>query len=109
MPEKLKYLEPDKKKRKIEIVVLLLLIAGSIFSFSKGFASLSEDPGDLRYVGTVDLERQYDLEDYDEDSTVCDVVYVKDDKKLVVSYPYEEYEQPRLHECLQSGYPENWG
>ena len=39
------------------------------------------------------MVRNFDEEDYDEDSTVCDVTYEADDAYMVVSYTYEEYEQ----------------
>ena len=44
-------------------------------------------------IGTVNMVRDVEEEDYDSDSTVCDVIYRNDDKKIVVSYPYEEYEK----------------
>ena len=38
------------------------------------------------------MDRDTEAEDYDEDSTVCDVTFVNGDAKLIVSYSYEEYE-----------------
>ena len=92
MIEKIKkYIEPDKKIRTIEFIVLALLIATSIISFVTGSTKLNSDPGELKYQGSTVMERDDSYEDYDEDSTVCDVVYVDGDDKLIITYPYEEY------------------
>ena len=86
-----RYIESDRKLRNAEIVILILLVLGSAFSFISGSFKVNADPGTPDYVGTLEMIRDEDYEDYDEDSTVCDVVYVNEDRKLVVSYPYEEY------------------
>ncbi len=92
MIEKIKkYIEPDKKIRTIGFLVLALLIVTAIISFVKGSAKLNSDPGELKYQGSVVMERDDSYEDYDEDSTVCDVVYVDGDDKLIITYPYEKY------------------
>ena len=92
MIEKIKkYIEPDKKIRTIGFIVLALLIATSIISFVTGSTKLNSDPGELKYQGSTVMERDDSYEDYDEDSTVCDVVYVDGDDKLIITYPYEEY------------------
>ena len=67
------------------------MIIGTLFSFLKGFSRINSDPGEIVYQGTIELERDFEAEDYDEDSTMCDVLYVNGDRKLIVSYPYEEY------------------
>lgn len=87
------YIEPNKKTRLLEIVLLALILIGSITSFVVGNNKLNADPGDLNYIGTIEMSRDESYEDYDESSTVCDVVFVNDDKKLIVSFPYEEYEK----------------
>lgn len=86
-----KYIEPNKKIRTIGFLVLALLIVTAIVSFVKGSAKLNSDPGRLKYQGSVVMERDDSYEDYDEDSTVCDVVYVDGDGKLIITYPYEKY------------------
>ena len=92
--EKLKkYIEPNQKARTLEKIVLVLLLAVSVFSYVRGYSKVNADPGTLNYQGTVEMFRDEDLEDYDEDSTMCDVVYVSGEDKLVISYPYEEYEE----------------
>ena len=86
------YVEPNKKVRRIEIVILCALVLGSIFSFIQGFGKVHENFGNIQYVSTVEMTRDIDEEDYDEDSTVCDVTYRNGDAYLVKTYTYEEYE-----------------
>ncbi len=86
------YVEPNKKIKRIEILVLCLLLLGSALSFVKGFSKVHENFGDTQYVGTVEMTRDESEEDYDEDSTVCDVTYRNGDGYLVKSYSYEDYE-----------------
>ena len=92
MKEKLKnFMEPNKAVRKIETIALVLLLIGSAFAYFKGTSSLNGDPGELTYLGSVEMERDPDAEDYDEDSTSCDVIYVSDGGQLIKTYTYEEY------------------
>ena len=94
MLEKMKsYIEPNRTVRNIMIVVLCLLIGGVCGSFFIGFSRMHADFGDIHKAGTVEMERNFDEEDYDEESTVCDVTYENGDAYMVVSYSYEEYEQ----------------
>ena len=86
-----RYLEPNRRIRIAETAVLVFLIIGTLFGFMKGISQINSDPGQIAYQGTVEMERDYEAEDYDEDSTVCDVIYVNGDKKLIVSYPYDQY------------------
>ena len=84
-------MESNRTIRIAETGILVLLIIGMLFSFIKGFSQINSDPGQITYQGTVEMIRDESQEDYDSDSTVCDVLYVNGDKKLIVSYPYEEY------------------
>lgn len=94
MLEKMKsYIEPNRTVRNIMIVVLCLLVGGVCGSFFIGFSRMHADFGDIHKAGTVEMERNFDEEDYDEESTVCDVTYENGDAYMVVSYSYEEYEQ----------------
>lgn len=86
-------IEPNRKLRLFEIVVVVALLISSIFSYVYGFSKVNSSDGRAEYVGTVELLRDFDAEDYDEDSTVCDVIYTDGERKMVVSYPYEEYEE----------------
>ena len=85
-------IEPNKKLRSIEILILVLLCVGSIVSVFIGFSSVHSDVGKIQYQGSMNMVRDEEEEDYDSDSTICDVIYREGDKKLVVSYTYEEYE-----------------
>ena len=87
----MKYLESNRTIRNIETAVLVILLGVSLASFVMGTGKINGDPGDISYQGSVILSRDESLEDYDEDSTVCDVTYTDGDRKLIVSYPYEEY------------------
>ena len=92
MLEKLKNsIEPNRKLRIAEIVLLAVFVITALLSFARGTAALNADPGEVTYQGTVELARDFDAEDYDEDSTMCDVIYTDGERKLIVSYPYEEY------------------
>ena len=94
MLEKMKkYIEPNKKIRKIETIALILLLIGSAFAYIKGTSSLNGDPGELSYIGETLMERDFDAEDYDEDSTSCDVIFVNDEGQLIKTYSYEDYEK----------------
>lgn len=88
-----KHVEPNAKVRVIEIVALCLLIVGSIISVGMGTVNINKNLGDVTYQGTVEMIRDESLEDYDEDSTVCDVTYTYEDAILIVKYSYEEYEE----------------
>ena len=88
-----KYIEPNKKIRKIETIALIVLLIGSAFAYIKGTSSLNGDPGELSYIGEILMERDFDAEDYDEDSTSCDVIFVNDEGQLIKTYSYEDYEK----------------
>ena len=90
---KTKYIEPNKKLKTAEIILLVLLLLGSVFSFYTGSRKVNGDPGEVTYTGTLEMERDFEEEDYDEDSTVCDVVYRNGEDRMVVSYSYENYEE----------------
>ena len=76
MLEKLKsYIEPNRTVRNVMIAVMCLLVVGMCGSFFVGFSKVHADFGEIRMNGTVEMVRNFDEEDYDEDSTVCDVTY----------------------------------
>ena len=93
MKEKLKsYLEPNQKIRTVETIALVMLLLGSLFSYVRGTAALHKDPGELAYIETTTLARDFDAEDYDEDSTSCDVIFANEEGQLIKTYTYEDYE-----------------
>lgn len=95
MIQKLKgYMEPNRKIRNAELTVSVLLLIVSFFSFFIGFREINAYAGDAKYVDTVQLTRDRSDEDYDDDSTVCDVIYRdKDGGYMVRTYSYEDYEK----------------
>ena len=84
-------IEPDKKIRTAEIFVLIALLISSAVSFFAGFSKLNACSGNIQYADSIVMTRDTEEEDYDEDSTVCDVIYVNGDKSMIISYSYEEY------------------
>lgn len=88
-----KNIEPNKKLRIAEIVILVLLILGSIISYGVGFTKINSDVGSISFVQSMEMTRDLEMEDYDaEENTMCDVTYRVKDKEMVVTYTYEEYE-----------------
>ena len=84
--------EKNKAVKTIEIIALVLLAIASAIGFGLGLAKVNGDCGELQYAGEVEMIRDFASEDYDEESTVCDVIYYAGDKQMVVKYSYEEYE-----------------
>ena len=93
-----KYLEPNILIRTIEIVVLVMLIVISGFAYIRGLKMMNNVPDELKYVTNITVYRDESLEDYDEDSTVCDVIYVNGDNQIIKKYTYEEYENLDINE-----------
>ena len=88
-----KNIEPNRKLRSAEIIVLVLLIVGSLVSYGLGFSKVNSSVGSFSFVQTVEMTRDFEMEDYDcEENAMCDVTYRAGDKELVVTYTYEEYE-----------------
>ena len=88
-----KYIEPDTKIRKAEIALLILLLLVALISFIRGSARVNYTPQTVDYLGSVEMERDFEEEDYDEDSTICDVIYRYNDEEMIITYSYEEYIQ----------------
>ena len=89
-----KNIEPNRKLRIAEVIILVLLIIGAIASYVIGFSEVRTNVGQLDYVQSIEMQRDFSAEDYDgEEDTVCDVIYRNGDKELIVTYSYEEYEQ----------------
>ncbi|MGM9942646.1 MAG: nicotinamide riboside transporter PnuC [Erysipelotrichaceae bacterium] len=86
-----KNIEPNKKIRMIETIILAVLVLGSLFSLISGLSKINEKITDYQYVGSIEMVRDESYEDYDEDSTYCDVVYLSGDDKLIVTYSYQDY------------------
>ena len=104
-----KGMEPNKTLRIIEKLIVIALIIGATVSMAVGFSKVYSDPGKLSYLGTVEMTRDRELEDYDEDYTVCQVTYVNGEDVLVVDYPYEEYEELESDTITAYGYQNEKG
>ena len=50
-----KNIEPNKKLRIAEIVILVLLILGSIISYGVGFTKINSDVGSISFVQSTNL------------------------------------------------------
>ncbi len=85
------YIEPNSKLKRFFIFLLCALIIGSATSFIVGLKEVHGNYGEVKFVQELELQRNEEEEDYDEDSTVCDVTYEDGDAQLVVSYSYEDY------------------
>lgn len=89
-----KNIEPNRKLRSAEIIVLVLLIVGSLVSYGLGFSKVNSSVGSFSFVQTVEMTRDFEMEDYDgEEDTVCDVTYRAGDKEMIITYSYDEYEK----------------
>ena len=99
-----KNIEPNKKIRLIEILVLCVLCVSAVVSIFMGSSELHSNPGELKYINSIEMVRNIDDEDYDEDSTVCDVTYSKGDQSMIVSYSYEDYEQLKAKKITAYAY-----
>ncbi|MBR6233147.1 MAG: nicotinamide mononucleotide transporter [Erysipelotrichaceae bacterium] len=110
MKNKLKdYTEPNITIRKIEIISLILLLIGSLLSYISGISKLNKDPGELKYLGTVTMMRDFESEDYDEDSSSVEVIFENEDGQLIKTYTYEEYEELQDEEITAYAYETDEG
>ena len=78
-------LEKNKILRSVEIMMIAALLLLSGFLFISGFAKLNACDGNIEYVGTVKMERQFEEEDYDEDDDDYFYEIESDDKESVES------------------------
>lgn len=86
-------MEPRKGLRIAEVIISILLCVASIVSIGYGMFQVNADVNDTKFIQSIEMTRDRELEDYSEDNTVCDVTYISGDKQLVVSYSYEDYVQ----------------
>lgn len=84
-------MEPKKWLRKIEVIFSIGLCIASIISIGYGLFDINANVENTRYKQSIQMTRDTDLEDYSEDNTICDVTYTNGDKRLIVSYSYEDY------------------
>lgn len=86
-------MEPRKGLRIVEVIISILLCVASIVSIGYGMFQVNANVNDTKFIQSIEMTRDRELEDYSEDNTVCDVTYINGDKQLVVSYSYEDYVQ----------------
>ena len=86
-------MESRKGLRIAEVIISILLCVASIVSLGYGMFQVNADVNDTKFIQSIEMTRDRELEDYSEDNTVCDVTYISGDKQLVVSYSYEDYVQ----------------
>lgn len=86
-------MEPRKGLRIAEVIISILLCVASIVSIGYGMFQVNANVNDTKFIQSIEMTRDRELEDYSEDNTVCDVTYINGDKQLVVSYSYEDYVQ----------------
>lgn len=84
-------MEPKKWLRKIEVIFSIGLCIASIISIGYGLFDINANVENTQYKQSIQMTRDTDLEDYSEDNTICDVTYTNGDKRLIVSYSYEDY------------------
>lgn len=84
-------MEPKKRLRMIEVIFSIGLCIASIISIGYGLFDINTNVENAQFKQSIQMTRDNDLEDYSEDNTICDVTYINGDKKLVVSYSYEDY------------------
>lgn len=86
-------MESRKGLRIAEVIISILLCVASIVSIGYGMFQMNVNVNDAKFIQSIKMTRDRELEDYSEDNTVCDVTYISGDKQLVVSYSYEDYVQ----------------
>lgn len=88
-----KFMENNKKLRIIELIVFVMLIVSSLFLFIFGSCYINQKITSNSYYEEVQMTRNVEYEDYDEDSTKCDVIYesIDKEKSLIITYSYDEY------------------
>lgn len=86
-----KNIEPIKKLKTAEIVLVVLLVITSIVSVCMGMIKVNAGAGNIQFVESLEMVRDFEAEDYSEDNTICDVTYKSGDKQVVITYSYEDY------------------
>ena len=84
-------IEPKKRLRMIEVIFSIGLCIASIISIGYGLFDINANVENTQFKQSIQMTRDTDLEDYSEDNTICDVTYTNGDKRLIVSYSYEDY------------------
>ena len=87
-----KNIEPNKKIRTLEIIILVLLLLGSVVAYAFGFTKINANVGEYTFKQSLQMDRVTSLDDYDgEESASVDVVYQSADAQMVLTYTYEKF------------------
>ncbi|MCF0114391.1 MAG: nicotinamide mononucleotide transporter [Erysipelotrichaceae bacterium] len=86
------HMEPNKTIKTIEMIALVVLSIAAVVSIMMGVTTINRNIGDVQYLGSVEMERNRDEEEYDDTYTVCDVIYENEEDTFIKTYTYEEYE-----------------
>ena len=70
-----KNIEAKKKLRTAEIVLSVVLGIASLLSIGYGLLEINAKVETAKYLQSVEMIRDVDLEDYSEDNTICEVTY----------------------------------
>ena len=71
---------------------MILLLAGFFIAFGIGVKRSGAAPGQLKKLDPVEMVRNVEEEEYDEDSKFCEILYAEGEDTLSVDIPCEEYE-----------------
>lgn len=84
-------MEPNRRIRTAESVILFILAAVIIICYGWGFSRINKNVGEIHHLDPVEMLRDDSEEDYDDSYTVCDVIYRNSEDFLTVRYTYEDY------------------
>lgn len=88
-----KNIEPNRKVRVVEVIVLFAMLIASIASYVFGTMRINADPGNLTFVKEVEMTRDIENEECDfEEMSACEVVYQSEEGEMHVTYSEAEYE-----------------
>ena len=69
-------MEPNRRIRTAESVILFILAAVIIICYGWGFSRINKNVGEIHHLDPVEMLRDDSEEDYDDSYTVCDVITV---------------------------------
>lgn len=99
-----KYMESNKTLKIIELFIFFILLIVSLTMFIVGGIKVNKMPKEWTYKTSVIMTRNAEYEDYDEDSTKCDVVYetLDGEASLIVTYTFEEWEKLEVNHTINA-------
>ncbi|MBR2802681.1 MAG: nicotinamide mononucleotide transporter [Erysipelotrichaceae bacterium] len=85
-------MEPNKKLRIAETILLILLLCGSVFSFLSGTNRVNADPGSVTADGSAEMFIDPEAE-CDEELSVCEITYSSDADEMIIRTSPETFEE----------------